>query len=103
MRKMLRFLLDNRFVAFAVRFICTLAIVLYAQYNPTFVYNYAIPALFIVFSLVDIIFAKRLQASRDRKRIASGKEAETAADFRRYMGISGLMFGLLIPCYVFIL
>ena len=103
MNKILDFLRDNKFVHFAIRFIVILSIILYAQYNPALVYNYVVPALFIVFSLIEIIFAKKLQAWRDRKRVANGKRVETAVDVRRYAGISGVLFGLLILCYVFIL
>ena len=100
------FLRDNRFFHFAVRFTIFLSIALYAQYNPTLYLRYlryVLPALFFVAGLVDIIFGKKLQAGRDRKRIANGKEAETALDVRRSMGIAVILFSLILLGYVFIL
>jgi len=103
MKKIIGFLRDHMFVHFAIRFIVILSFILYAQYNPALVYYYVTPALFIVFSLIEIIFAVKLQARRDRKRVANGKRAETAADVRRYAGVSGFIFGILILLYVFVL
>jgi len=103
MNKIYVFLRDNRYVHFAVRFIYIFSIIFYGQYNPTLVFNYLVPALFIVLAIIEIVFAKKLQTRRDRKRIAYGKEPETAVDVRRSTGIIVLIFGLLILCYVFIL
>jgi len=66
-------------------------------------FNYIVPTLFIVISLIELVFAGKLQERRDRRRIATGKEAETAVDVRRSTGIMGITFGALILCYVFIL
>ena len=103
MKNMLMFLRDNRFVHFAVRFIAILSFILYAQHNPTLVFNYVVPILFIFLAIIEIIFAKKLQARRDKIRIARGKGAETSADVRRSTGVMGVIFGVLILCYVFIL
>ena len=103
MSKIYGFLRDNRLVHFAVRFIIILSVMLCAQYYPTLVFKYLVPAFFLVSALVEIILGKKLQARRDRKRIASGKDAETVQDVRRSMGILGIVFGLLLLCYAFLL
>jgi len=103
MKKVYGFLRDNKFVRFAVRFLISLSIILYGQYNPELLFKYLTPAFFLVFAIVEIIFGKKLQMRRDRKRIADGKDAETAMDVRRGMGILYLVFGILLLCYAFLL
>ena len=64
--------------------------------------NIIFPAIIITVAIVEIVFAKRIQAYRDRKRIANGKEAETTVSVRRYFGILGIIYGVLIVCYVYL-
>ena len=103
MNKILSFFSENRGVNFVVRLIFISVPVLFARYYPTLIFNCVFPALFVGTGIFELIFAEKLQSLRDNRRIANGKEAETSVEIRRSMGITGIVFGIVLLCYVFLL